>query len=95
MADCITMSFLTILKVIKLSRSYLSRALLCEDRTISKTTLPSDVEENVWLGVNVIVLKGVRIGKNTVIGANSVVTKNIPANVIAAGNPCKILSNLK
>lgn len=47
------------------------------------------IEENVWLGVNSVVLKGVTIGKNTIIGANSVVTKSIPDNVIAAGNPCK------
>jgi len=49
------------------------------------------IEDNVWLGVNTVVLKGVTIGDNTVIGANSVVTKSIPANVIAAGNPCKII----
>lgn len=52
------------------------------------------IENNVWLGVNVIVLKNVRIGENSVIGAGSVVTRNIPANVIAAGNPCKIIKNL-
>jgi len=44
--------------------------------------------------MNSIVLKGVTIGKNSVIGANSVVTKNIPANVIAAGNPCKVIKNI-
>jgi acetyltransferase-like isoleucine patch superfamily enzyme len=52
------------------------------------------IEENVWLGANVIVLKGVRIGKNTLIGANSVVSKSIPANTIAAGNPCKVIRSL-
>lgn len=56
---------------------------------------PVTIGNNVWLGVNVIVLKGVEIGENTVIGANSVVTKNIPANVIAAGNPCKEIAKLK
>lgn len=58
---------------------------------------PKDVviEDNVWLGINVVVLKGVTIGKNSVIGANSVVTSNIPANVIAAGNPCKILKYME
>lgn len=55
---------------------------------------PVFIHDNVWLGVNVIVLKGVTIGENSVIGAGSVVTKNIPANVIAAGNPCKFLKNL-
>lgn len=52
------------------------------------------IEDNVWLGINVTVLKGVTIGKNSLIGANSLVTKNIPANVIAAGNPCKELSKI-
>jgi acetyltransferase-like isoleucine patch superfamily enzyme len=52
------------------------------------------IEDNVWLGVNVIVLKGVTIGENSVIGAGSVVTKDIPSNVIAAGNPCKIIKHL-
>lgn len=52
------------------------------------------IGNNVWLGVNSVVLKGVSIGENTVIGANSVVTKDIPANVVAAGNPCKVIKNL-
>ena len=49
------------------------------------------IGDNVWLGYKAIVLKGVTIGKNSVIGANSVVTKDIPENVIAAGNPCKVV----
>jgi len=52
------------------------------------------IDDNVWLGVNSVVLKGVRIGKNTIIGANSVVVNNIPDNVIAAGNPCKVIKRL-
>lgn len=61
-----------------------------------RSGIPADViiEDNVWLGVNVIVLKGVTIGTNTVIGANSVVTKSIAANVVAAGNPCIIVKFL-
>lgn len=55
---------------------------------------PVIIGNNVWLGLNAIVLKGVEIGENTVIGANSVVTKNIPANVIAAGNPCREIAKL-
>jgi acetyltransferase-like isoleucine patch superfamily enzyme len=55
---------------------------------------PIYIEDNVWVGSNVIVLKGVRIGKNSLIGAGSVVVKDIPANVVAAGNPCKVIKNL-
>jgi acetyltransferase-like isoleucine patch superfamily enzyme len=55
---------------------------------------PITIGNNVWLGLNAIVLKGVEIGDNTLIGANSVVTSNIPANVIAAGNPCRVLKQL-
>ncbi len=48
----------------------------------------------MWFGGNVTVLAGVTIGSNTVIGAGSVVTKDIPSNVVAVGNPCKVLRNL-
>ena len=56
---------------------------------------PVVLEDNVWLGLNVVVLKGVTIGKNSLIGANSVVTKDIPANVIAVGNPCKVIKQIE
>lgn len=56
---------------------------------------PINIGNNVFLGYSAIVLKGVTIGDNSVIGANSVVTSNIPADVIAAGNPCKVISSLK
>lgn len=56
---------------------------------------PIRIEKNVWLGVNVIVMKGVHIGENTVIGAGSIVTSDIPSNVIAAGNPCKVIKALE
>ena len=49
------------------------------------------IGDNVWLGYGVVVMKGVTIGENSVIGLNSVVTKSIPANCVAAGNPCKII----
>ncbi len=52
---------------------------------------PIEVGNDVWFGGNVTVLPGVKIGNNVVIGAGSVVTKNIPDNVVAAGNPCKII----
>ena len=56
--------------------------------------LPIHIGKNCWLGAGVIVLPGVTIGDNTVIGAGSVVTKDIPANVVAVGNPCKVLREI-
>ena len=55
---------------------------------------PIKVGNNVWFGGNVVVLPGVTIGDNTVIGAGSVVTKDIPSNVLAVGNPCKVIRNI-
>ena len=55
---------------------------------------PVIIGSNVWLGMNVIVLKGVTIGDHTTIAANSVVTKDIPANVLAAGQPAKVVKHL-
>lgn len=54
---------------------------------------PIKIGNNVWFGSGVSVLPGVTIGDNSVIGAGSVVTKDIPANVVAAGNPCKIIKS--
>lgn len=48
----------------------------------------------MWFGGNVVVLLGVTIGENLTIGAGSVVTKDIPSNVIAHGNPCRVIRNL-
>lgn len=56
---------------------------------------PINVGNNVWFGGNVTVLAGVTIGDNTVIGAGSVVTKDIPPNVVAVGNPCKIIRKIE
>lgn len=55
---------------------------------------PIKIGNNVWLGINAVVLKGVSIGENSVIGANSVVIKDIPSNVVAAGNPCIVKKSL-
>ncbi len=52
------------------------------------------IEENVFIGSDVIILKGVRIGKNSVIGSGSVVTKDVPQNSIAAGNPARTLRQI-
>ena len=49
------------------------------------------IGDNVWIGGNTVICPGVHIGSNTVIGAGSVVTKDIPSNVVAVGNPCKVL----
>ena len=61
-----------------------------DDPRIGKNA-PVVIEDNVWLGYGVKVLKGVHIGENSVIGAGSIVTRDIPANVVAAGNPCKVI----
>lgn len=53
--------------------------------------MPVHIGKNCWLGAGVIVLPGITIGDNTVIGAGSVVTKDIPSNVVAVGNPCRVL----
>lgn len=55
---------------------------------------PITIGDNVWIGGNVVINPGVTIGKNSVIGSGSVITKDIPENVIAIGNPCKILRKL-
>ena len=55
---------------------------------------PVTIGHNVWIGGSVTILPGVTIGNNTTIGAGSVVTKDIPANVVAVGNPCKVIRQL-
>ena len=52
---------------------------------------PVRIGRNCWLGANVVVVPGVTIGDNVVVGAGSVVTKDLPSNVVAVGNPCRIL----
>jgi len=54
-------------------------------------TAPVRIEDNVWIGESVSILPGVTVGENSIIGANSVVTKNIPANCIAVGNPARVI----
>ncbi len=53
--------------------------------------MPIHIGQNCWIGAGAVVVPGVTIGDNVVIGAGSVVTKDIPSNVVAAGNPCRIL----
>ena len=56
--------------------------------------LPITIGDYVWIGGGSIVLPGITIGDNSIIGAGSVVTKPVPANCVAAGNPCRIIRNL-
>ncbi|MBQ9410916.1 MAG: sugar O-acetyltransferase [Bacteroidales bacterium] len=55
---------------------------------------PVSIGHNVWIGGSVTILPGVSIGNNVTIGAGSVVTKDIPDNVVAAGNPCRVIKSL-
>ncbi|MEM8502105.1 MAG: sugar O-acetyltransferase [Cyanobacteria bacterium P01_D01_bin.1] len=55
---------------------------------------PVHIGDNVWLGGGAIVCPGVSIGENTTIGAGSVVTKDIPSNVVAVGNPCRVIRSV-
>ena len=66
-----------------------------ERRNEQPASAPVILEDNVWLAARVIVLPGVRIGKNSVIGAGSVVTRDVPPDVLAAGIPAKVLRPLQ
>lgn len=57
-------------------------------------TAPVRIEDNVWIGGNVMICAGVTIGENSVIGAGSVVIHDIPANCVAAGNPCRVIREI-
>ncbi|MBO0452359.1 DapH/DapD/GlmU-related protein [Candidatus Enterococcus murrayae] len=58
------------------------------------TAASVNIEENAWLGANVTVLPGVTIGKNAIVAADSTVTKEVPANVIVAGTPAKVIKEI-
>ena len=66
-----------------------------EDKSKVAKASPIVIGDNVWLGANVIILPSVTIGNNVVVGAGSVVTKSFPDNVIIAGNPARIIKELK
>lgn len=57
-------------------------------------TAPVIIRDNVWIGMNAVVLKGVEIGENSIVAAGSVVSKSVPANVVVAGNPAVIVKQL-
>lgn len=79
------------------SHPVLPQERLAADWKEQKTTffrtyaLPVEIKNNVWIGGGAILLPGVTVGENSVIGAGSVVTRSIPANCIAVGNPCKVI----
>ena len=76
-----------------MARRGLKKVDLNNPRTFVQSA-PVTIEDDVWIGANCIILKGVTIGARSVIGAGSVVTKSIPADCIAAGNPCRIVKSL-
>lgn len=59
------------------------------------TCLPIHIKRNCWIGAGATILRGVTIGENSVVGAGSVVTKDVPDNVIVAGNPAKIIKYIE
>ncbi|KOO48627.1 sugar O-acetyltransferase [Priestia koreensis] len=63
-------------------------------RKQAQFNVPIHIGNNVWIGAQAVILPGVRIGDNSVIGAGSIVTKDIPANVVAVGNPCKVVREI-
>lgn len=66
--------------------------LLAQERNLGlEKALPIAIGDNCWIGADVTILPGVTIGSNTVIGAKSVVTRDIPDGVIALGNPCRVV----
>jgi maltose O-acetyltransferase len=65
-----------------------------EQREIASPAAPVLIEDHVWIGAHVIILPGVRIGRHSAIGAGSVVTKDVPANCLAVGNPARVLRQM-
>ncbi len=70
-------------------------ALSVSERAKMPNSSPIHIQNNVWIGMNCIVLKGVTIGENTIIAAGSIVTKNCDKNSIYAGNPAKFVKRIE
>jgi acetyltransferase-like isoleucine patch superfamily enzyme len=64
------------------------------ERRKKAVSSPVNLEDNVWIGINCIILKGVTIGKNSIVAAGSVVVKEVPPNTLVGGNPARILKQL-
>jgi len=64
------------------------------ERNLEPPSKDVSIDDNVFLGSNVTILKGVKIGENSVIASGSVVVKDIPPNAIAAGNPCVVIGTV-
>lgn len=69
--------------------------LNAQQRRLAEYGQPVQIGEDVWVGGGAIILPGVKIGSRSVIGAGSVVTRDIPDDVFAAGNPCKVIRRLE
>lgn len=63
-------------------------------RKVAQFNIPVRIGNNVWIGTGAVILPGITIGDDSVIGAGSVVTKDIPAGVVAVGNPCRVLREI-
>lgn len=70
------------------------RPFSVKENNVPDYTSPVTIEDDVWIGGNVIILAGVTIGKNAMIGAGSIVVNDIPADTIAAGNPAKVIKKI-
>jgi len=65
-----------------------------KERNVAPPAAPIVIEDNVWIGSHTIILPGVSIGSNSAIGAGSVVTRDVPANCLAVGNPARVLRRI-
>lgn len=63
-------------------------------KKVAQYNIPVKIGNNVWIGAGAVILPGITIGDNSVIGAGSIVTKDIPSDVVAVGNPCRVLRKI-
>jgi maltose O-acetyltransferase len=70
----------------------LQAALRVQDWEIAK---PIRIEDNVWIGGGAILLPGVRVGRDAVVGAGAVVTRDVPASTVVAGNPARVIRHIE